>query len=80
MQDRIDAEISRLNSVRLQPDHPLALAAAELSGQKVPAALSLADLLRRPHVHYELLEAHGMGAPRCARGWHGGVNGDGTCV
>ena len=30
---------------------------------QVPAAASLADLLRRPHVHYALLQRHGLGAP-----------------
>lgn len=29
----------------------------------MPAAASLADLLRRPHVHYPLLQQHGLGAP-----------------
>jgi hypothetical protein len=42
----------------------LSAAAAEAaSGQKVPAVVTLADLLRRPHVHYALLEQHGVGAP-----------------
>ncbi len=29
----------------------------------MPAAASLADLLRRPHVHYPLLQRHDLGAP-----------------
>ncbi|PRW33833.1 tRNA uridine(34) 5-carboxymethylaminomethyl synthesis enzyme isoform A [Chlorella sorokiniana] len=62
-QERIDAERARLEAIRVQPDHPLAVAAEAVSGQKVPAAASLADLLRRPHVHYPLLQRHGLGAP-----------------
>lgn len=42
----------------------IALAAAALSGQAPPAEpLSLAALLRRPHVHYPLLAAHGCAPP-----------------
>ncbi|KAL4425221.1 hypothetical protein ABPG75_009237 [Micractinium tetrahymenae] len=62
-QARIDAERARLEALRLSPDHPLAQAAEAVSGQKMPGLATLADLLRRPHVHYPLLEAHGMGAP-----------------
>ncbi|KAL4435596.1 hypothetical protein ABPG77_002559 [Micractinium sp. CCAP 211/92] len=61
-QARIDAERARLEAVRLSPGHALAQAAEAVSGQKVPGLATLADLLRRPHVHYPLLEAHGMGA------------------
>ena len=61
-QARIDAERLRLEGVRLPAGHPLAAAAEEVSGQRVPALATLADLLRRPHVHYPLLAAHGMGA------------------
>eukprot|EP00887_Chlorella_sp_A99_P003376 scaffold7.g3376.t1 len=60
---RIEGEKQRLERVRLQPDHPAAADAEALSGQRVPAVVSLADLLRRPHVHYDLLEQHGLGAP-----------------
>jgi len=62
-QARIDAERQRLEGLRLTPDHPLSQAAEAVSGQKVPGLVTLADLLRRPHVHYPLLEQHGMGAP-----------------
>ncbi|KAI7843457.1 hypothetical protein COHA_002934 [Chlorella ohadii] len=62
-QARIDAERARLEAVRVPPNHPLAEAVEAVSGQKVPAAASLADLLRRPHVHYPLLQRHDLGAP-----------------
>lgn len=60
--DRLAAEEARLGSIRVGPDAPLALAAAETSGQAVPGLATLAELLRRPHVHYSLLELHGYGA------------------
>ena len=47
----------------MPPGHPLTLAAEAVSGQGVPVLVTLADLLRRPHVHYPLLEEHGLGAP-----------------
>lgn len=62
-QARIEAERARLEATRLPPDHPLAAAAEAVSGQRVPAVVTLADLLRRPHVHYPLLEAHDQGSP-----------------
>ncbi|KAI3434998.1 hypothetical protein D9Q98_003050 [Chlorella vulgaris] len=62
-QDRIVAERARLEGVRVAADHPLVAAAEAVSAQRVPPLVSLADLLRRPHVHYPLLEANGFGAP-----------------
>ena len=62
-QARIDGERQRLERVRVPPGHPLTLAAEAVSGQGVPVLVTLADLLRRPHVHYPLLEEHGLGAP-----------------
>jgi hypothetical protein len=73
VQARIEAEITRLSSVRVLPDHPAALAVEAISGQRVPTLLSLADLLRRPHVHYDLLEAHGLGAGEPAHCCGGGI-------
>ena len=60
--ERIAAEESRLSAIRVQPENQVALAAAEISGQAVPGMVTLADLLRRPHVHYSVLETHGYGA------------------
>ena len=59
---RIAAEEERLGSVRVLPDSAVAVAAAEVSAQSVSSLITLADLLRRPHVHYSVLESHGMGA------------------
>ena len=60
--DRIDKEQRRLESLRVQPDSEIALAVSSVSGQAVPSVSSLADLLRRPHVHFDLLESYGHGA------------------
>lgn len=62
-QARIESERARLEGVRVPPQHLLAAAAEAVSGQAVPAVVTLADLLRRPHVHYSLLQHHGLGAP-----------------
>lgn len=62
-QARIDGERRRLEAARVPAGHPLTAAAEAASSQTVPPLVTLADLLRRPHVHYPLLEAHGMGAP-----------------
>lgn len=61
-QARIDGERQRLEAVRVPAEHPLVAAAEAVSGQKVPPVVTLADLLRRPHVHYRLLREHGVGA------------------
>ena len=45
-------ERQRLASIRVQPDAPVAVAAAATSGQPVSIASSLEEILRRPHVHY----------------------------
>ncbi|CAL8463849.1 g3383 [Coccomyxa elongata] len=60
-QAAIDAEKERLASVRVREDSALAQEAAHISGQQVPGIASLEELLRRPHVHYRLLERHGHG-------------------
>ncbi|KAG7673037.1 hypothetical protein Ndes2437B_g01148 [Nannochloris sp. 'desiccata'] len=60
---RIASEESRLAGVRVQPESDVALAGAEVSGQAVSGLVTLAELLRRPHVHYSLLETHGHGSP-----------------
>ena len=62
-QARIDAEKARLATTRIAEGSPVALAAAEVSGQAVVRAPTLEELLRRPHVHYALLSRHGVGAP-----------------
>ena len=58
---RAAAERARLDTTRIAADHPAARAAAAASGQAMPPLLTLTELLKRPHVHYGLLAAHGCG-------------------
>ena len=63
---RIDREQTRLEAVRVRPDSDVAREAAQLSGQAdfaVASRPTLAELLRRPHVDYSLLERHGLALP-----------------
>lgn len=63
-QARIQSELKRLRSSRVSETAPLSREAAELSGQNISNnAPTLEEILRRPHVHYNLLEKHGYGAP-----------------
>ena len=42
----------------MKEDSALAAEVASISGQQVPAAATLEELLRRPHVHYRSLVIH----------------------
>ena len=66
-QARIKMERKRLLSSRIVEGSPCALAAEVASGQKVARSQTLEDILRRPHVHYDVLDAHGMGAEGLTR-------------
>ena len=52
MQTAVQKEKVRLASVRVKEDCALAAEVASVSGQQVPGAATLEELLRRPHVHY----------------------------
>lgn len=70
----MEAEKSRLSSTRVRADSPVAQAAGELSGHAVSGSPTLEELLRRPHVHYRVLEAHGLdAAPGVGRAEREGV-------
>jgi tRNA uridine 5-carboxymethylaminomethyl modification enzyme len=61
-QGRITAEQARLKATRCSPGSTLALAAVEASGgQALLQNVSLEELLRRPHLQYGVLLAHGAG-------------------
>lgn len=60
-QARIEAEKARLAATRISEASPLAAAVAEASGQAVQRAVTLEELLRRPHIHHPLLVQHGYG-------------------
>lgn len=52
VQAQIASEQERLANTRVQPDCALSLQANKISQQRMSTASSLADILRRPHVHY----------------------------
>merc|ERR1719284_119117 len=57
---RMEAERVRLASTRLRPEDPLVQEAVQMSGQGVGGTtITLEEVLRRPHVHFSLLERHG---------------------
>ncbi len=58
---RVEAERARLQQARCVPGSPLALAAVAATGQALEQHISLEELLRRPHLHYDTLLAHGAG-------------------
>jgi len=60
-QERITGEIQRLSRIRVQPDHHLAVVAERISHQGVAGPVTLADLLKRPHVHYHHLFGNSSG-------------------
>ncbi|KAK9827919.1 hypothetical protein WJX74_009203 [Apatococcus lobatus] len=62
-QRSIEAEKERLASIRIRAESELGVETGEVAGQAVSGLLSLDAILRRPHVHYNLLERHGMGSP-----------------
>jgi hypothetical protein len=51
-QGRINAEKARLASTRVAETTPLAAAAAAVGGQALQRAITLQELLRRPHIHH----------------------------
>lgn len=50
---RLEAEKVRLAATRVPADHAVAAAAVAASGHAVTGPITLDQLLRRPHVHYE---------------------------
>ena len=55
LQVQVAAEQIRLANTRVQPDCALALEANQISQQHMSTASSLADILRRPHIHYRFV-------------------------
>jgi tRNA uridine 5-carboxymethylaminomethyl modification enzyme len=58
---RVAAERARLASTRCAPGSALAAAAVAATGQALDQSVTLEELLRRPHLHYDLLAANGAG-------------------
>jgi tRNA uridine 5-carboxymethylaminomethyl modification enzyme len=62
-QARIAAEKQRLQTTRISMSDKIAEEVAEVSGQAIREVVPLQTLLKRPHVHYSVLERHGYGNP-----------------
>ncbi len=60
-QAQIIAEKERLHETRIKENNEAGIAIAADTQQKIKGSVSLADLLRRPQVHYEDLERYGLG-------------------
>ncbi|CAK9202644.1 unnamed protein product [Sphagnum troendelagicum] len=62
-QARIAAEKQRLQTTRISMSDKIAEEVAEVSGQAIREVVPLQTLLKRPHVHYSVLDRHGYGNP-----------------
>lgn len=62
-QSHIKEEKVRLQKSRIRASDPLGGELETLSGQTVKEAVSLEMVLKRPYVHYDLLDKHGHGNP-----------------
>ncbi|HEY9825704.1 MAG TPA: tRNA uridine-5-carboxymethylaminomethyl(34) synthesis enzyme MnmG [Stenomitos sp.] len=60
-QANIAAETARLQTARVKEQDPAGIAIAAETGQAIKGSLTLADLLRRPSLHYIDLDRHGLG-------------------
>jgi len=58
---RLEAEGKRLRCTRCHEDDPVSRDSFHLSGHKIKGSCSLEDLLKRPHVHYDVLDKHNLG-------------------
>jgi tRNA uridine 5-carboxymethylaminomethyl modification enzyme len=64
----VGEEIQRLQTIRVQDQSEVGQKFTALTGEGFKPGMSLADLLRRPGVHYESLEASGLSEPQQ---WYG---------
>jgi tRNA uridine 5-carboxymethylaminomethyl modification enzyme len=62
-QAKITAEKERLHETRVKELEPVGVAIATQTGQAIKGAISLADLLRRPGLHYVDLAHHNLHDP-----------------
>ncbi|WP_404788223.1 tRNA uridine-5-carboxymethylaminomethyl(34) synthesis enzyme MnmG [Altericista sp. CCNU0014] len=65
-QANITAEKERLHATRLKEQDEVGMAIAAETDQAIKGSITLADLLRRPSIHYVDLERHGLGIPALA--------------
>lgn len=62
-QANITAERERLATQRVKEQEPLGLQIVAATQQKIKGSITLADLLRRPGLHYADLDRYGLGNP-----------------
>lgn len=62
-QSRIASEKRRLQTTKISPGEKIADEVAEISGQGIKETVPLGTILKRPHVHYTVLDKHGFGNP-----------------
>jgi tRNA uridine 5-carboxymethylaminomethyl modification enzyme len=60
-QANITAEKERLHTTRLKEQDAVGMAISAETDQAIKGSITLADLLRRPSIHYVDLERHGLG-------------------
>jgi tRNA uridine 5-carboxymethylaminomethyl modification enzyme len=65
-QAQITAEKERLHATRIKEQDPDGQAIAAQTEQAIKGSISLADLLRRPSLHYDTLVQHELGNPYLA--------------
>jgi tRNA uridine 5-carboxymethylaminomethyl modification enzyme len=65
-QAQITAEKERLHATRIKEQDPAGQAIATQTEQAIKGSISLAELLRRPSLHYDTLVQHGLGNPDLA--------------
>lgn len=58
MQSAVQQEKERLAGLRVKEGCALTQEVASVSGQQVSGAVTLEELLRRPHVHYRCASPH----------------------
>ena len=57
---KITNEMNTLETTRVKETSDIATEVQEASGQKITQMISLAEILKRPHIHYDMLEKHGF--------------------
>jgi tRNA uridine 5-carboxymethylaminomethyl modification enzyme len=62
-QANITAEKERLHATRLKEQDPAGIAISAQIEQSIKGSITLADLLRRPSIHYIDLDRYGLGTP-----------------
>jgi tRNA uridine 5-carboxymethylaminomethyl modification enzyme len=62
-QTNITAEKERLHATRLKEQDPAGIAISAQTEEAIKGSITLADLLRRPSIHYIDLDRYGLGTP-----------------